>query len=319
MALTLAQAASQALDQIERGVMEVIATSTTILDRLPFEPIVGNSYKYWMEGALPTSEFRAVNAGYAESTGTLTSATESLVILGGDADVDRFLQLTRSNLLDQRATQTALKSKSVAANFCNTFINGSTGTDANSFNGLKTRLTGAQLLAATLGTNGLQINISNLERQTFCDALDDLIAAVPDIQAMYCNSFVLAKYRSLARRLTIANTTVDSLGRTIDYYNGIPLLDVGNKADGTPIIPQTETQGTSSDCSSIYAVNFAGDLGEPGVIGLTNGGVQIMDLGQLETKPVYRTRIEWFTGLGLFGPRPAARLTGVRVSGTPTG
>jgi hypothetical protein len=66
-------------------------------------------------------------------------------------------------------------------------------------------------------------------------------------------------------------------------------------------------------------VHYGAALGDQGVVGLTNGGVAVMDLGQLETKPVYRTRIEWFTGLALFGPRPAARLTGVRTSGTATG
>jgi hypothetical protein len=55
-----------------------------------------------------------VNASYTESTGSLTSATESLVILGGDADVDRYLQLTRSNLIDQRATQVEMKARAVA-------------------------------------------------------------------------------------------------------------------------------------------------------------------------------------------------------------
>jgi hypothetical protein len=313
MALTLAQAASQALDQIQRGVMEVISTSTTVLDRLGFETIEGNSYKYWMELALPTSEYRAVNAGYTESTGTLTSATESLVILGGDADVDRFLQLTRSNLLDQRATQEALKAKSVSANFSNTFINGSTGVDANAFNGLKVRLTGAQVDAVSMGTNGQPIGptATDAQRHTFLDAIDNLISLVPDVDALYMNSTILARWRSLARRLTIGNTTQDSLGRLIDTYNNIPMLDIGNKADGTPIIPQTETQGASAIASSIYAVHFGDALGDQGVVGLTNGGVQVMDLGQLETKPVFRTRIEWFTGLALFGPRPAARLTGV--------
>ena len=127
------------------------------------------------------------------------------------------------------------------------------------------------------------------------------------------NASVLARWRSLARRLTIGNTVADSLGRLIDTYNGVAMLDIGNKGDGTTIIPQTETLGTSTDCSSIYGVHFASGLGDQGIVGLTNGGVQVMDLGQLETKPVLRTRIEWFTGLAAFGPKPAARLQGVRL------
>ena len=144
--------------------------------------------------------------------------------------------------------------------------------------------------------------------------LDALIASVPNCDVLLTNRQILSKYRSAARRETMAQATVDSLGRTVDVYNGIPIVDVGNKADGTQIIPQTETQGTSTDAGSIYAVRFGTGAPEQGVVGLTNGGIQVFDLGQLETKPVYRTRIEWFVGLALFGAAPAARLTGVRAA-----
>lgn len=312
MALTLVQAAALSSNMLQRGVMEVIYTSSTVLNVLPFDEIEGNAYQYNMESALPAAAFRAVNAGYTESTGTTTSATESLVILGGDADVDRFLQRTRSNLNDQRATQTAMKAKAVNAKFVDTFINGNTGTDANSFNGLKTRLTGGQVISS--GTNGAAINTDNTTRHAFFDRLDELQSLVPDADAFYCNANVLAKFRSAARQTSSYTQSVDNLGRTVDSYNGIPLVDVGNKADGTAIIPQTEVQGASSAASSIYAVHFAEGLGSQGVIGIQNGGMEVMDLGQLQTQPVFRTRIEWYTGVAMFGPKPAARLTGVLAS-----
>jgi hypothetical protein len=312
MALTLAQAAAQSTDQLAAGVLRTLIPASWLLERLPFETIEGNAFKYFTDATLPGAEFRAVNAAYAESTGTLTSATESLVILGGDADVDRYLQVTRSNVMDQRATQIEMKARAVAHKFNDSFINGDTAVDANSFNGLKKRLTGTQLISS--GTNGAVINTDSATRQTFFDNLDALIAAVPDVDLFVTNANILAKFRSAARRETIGNTTVDDLGRTIDRYNGIPIVDIGNKADGTPIIPQTETQGTSTDAGSIYAVHFGAGAPDQGVVGLTNGGVQVQDLGQLETKPVFRTRIEWFVGLALFGPKPAARLSGVRAA-----
>lgn len=312
MALTLAQANAASRDQVAAGVVRVFAHNSFILDRLPFETIEGTAFRYYQESALPSAEFRAVNAAYSESTGTVTSATEGLVILGGDADVDRFLQLTRSDLIDQRATQVEMKARAVAHKFNDGFINGNTGSDANAFNGLKQRLSGGQVIST--GTNGAQINTDSSTRQAFFDNLDNLIAAVPNCDALLTNAAVLARYRSAARRETMAQTTVDSLGRTVDLYNGIPIVDIGNGATGTPVIPATETQGTSTDCSSVYAVHFGAGVPDQGVVGLTNGGVQVFDLGQLETKPVYRTRIEWICGLALFGPKPAARLTGVRTA-----
>ncbi len=309
MALTLSQAAAQSRDQLAAGVLRTLLPASFVIDRLNFETIDGNAYRYYQDASLPGAEFRAVNAAYAESTGTTTSATESLVILGGDADVDRYLQLTRSNILDQRATQIEMKARAVAHKFNDSFINGDTAVDANAFNGLKKRLTGTQLIS--MGGNGAAINTDSGTRQAFFDQLDNLIAAVPNTDMFVTNAGILAKFRSAARRETMATTTVDTLGRTVDTYNGIPFVDIGNKADGTPIIPQTETQGTATNAGSVYAVHFGAAAPDQGVVGLTNGGVQVMDLGQLETKPVLRTRIEWFVGLALFGPKPAARLSGV--------
>jgi hypothetical protein len=61
------------------------------------------------------------------------------------------------------------------------------------------------------------------------------------------NQMILGKIRSAARRIGGWTQTRDEFGRSIDFYNGVPLLDIGTKADGTLIIPQTETQGTASN------------------------------------------------------------------------
>jgi hypothetical protein len=313
MAITLAEAAKLSDDELKRGVIEtfVMEPDSVILDRLPFLEIAGNSYKYNEEATLPGVEFRAVNAAYSESTGTVNQKTESLVILGGDADVDKFIQKTRSNLNDQRATQERMKVKAATYKFQDAFINGDTAVDANSFDGLKKRLTGAQVIDAA--TNGLPIvGESDDDRYVFFEKLDELIAAVKGgVAVLYMNSMILARIKSAARRIGKYETTRDEFGRKIDTYDGIAMRDIGTKADGTLIIPQTETQGTAANASSIYAVRFGEDEGDRAVTGLiSEDGVQVTDLGELETKPAYRTRIELYAGLAVFGPG-AARLRGV--------
>jgi len=73
----------------------------------------------------------------------------------------------------------------------------------------------------------------------------------------------------------------------------------------------TETCGTATTASSIYAVKFGQDVSDRAVTGLTNGGVMVDDLGLLQDKPSYRTRIEFYCGLAVFGGKAAARLSGV--------
>jgi hypothetical protein len=131
--------------------------------------------------------------------------------------------------------------------------------------------------------------------------------------ALYMNRAILGKVLSSFRRLNIATTPVGE--KQTPSYQGIPMLDIGKKADGTEIIPQTETQGSSNVASSIYAVRFSESEQEAGTAGLYSGTeneppFDVRDLGEIDAKPVFRTRIEGFLGLAVFG-KGAARLTGV--------
>lgn len=312
MAVTLSQAAVLSENDLQRGVIETFIQESSVLDRIPFLTIEGNAYAYNEEGTLPGVEFRAVNAAYSESTGVVNQKTESLVILGGDADVDTFIQQTRSNLNDQRATQTRMKVKAASYKYQDAFINGDVAVDANGFDGLKKRLTGNQLVSGPVGGTGPVAG-----GHDFFDLLDDLISRVNgDVDALYMNKAIRAKIMSSGRRLggtdwIMATFADGAVQKRIPTYSGIPMLDVGTKADGTDIIPLTEPSGDATptnDTSSIYAVKFGEDEGDGGVTGLTNGGVQVKDLGEIDAKPVFRTRIEFFTGLGVFGGKAAARL-----------
>jgi hypothetical protein len=312
MAVTLAEAAVTAQDPRLPAVVGVLNTSQ-IMNRVPFEPIAGRAFSYNSEATLPAAAFRAINAGYTESTGTFTTATESLVILGGDYVVDRFLEQTSTGTVASLvAAQRDMKARSVAAKFSDAFINGDTAVDANSFNGLKKRLTGGQVI--TSGANGASMDTDAATRTAFFNKLDELLGLVPAADAIFANAQVIAKLRSVYRNATIQSYTVETLtGRPVEVptWQGVPILDAGVKADQTPVIPQTETAGTSTNTSSIYAVNFAENENTPGVMGLTNGGLQVDPPRQLETKPAWLGRIELYTGLALMGAQPAARLSGV--------
>lgn len=315
MAITLTEAAKLSTTDLQKGVLETFVQTSPVLDRIPMLEIEGNAYAYNSEATLPGVEFRAVNGSYSESTGTVNQKSETLAILGGDADVDRFIQKTRSNLNDQRATQTAMKVKAISYKFQDTFINGDTETDANGFDGLKKRLTGNQVVDA--GTNGLPVvGSSNADIHAFLDKLDELLAAVPGINgtngAIYANAKIIRKIASALRHVSLDAVLMEDIaGKRAIQWNGIPILDLGATAAGADILPLTETQGTATASSSIYAVKFGADEGDQAVTGLTNGGVQVEDLGQLQSKPAYRTRIEFYCGMAVFGGKAAARLKGV--------
>lgn len=311
MAVTLAQAAILSQDQLSKAIHEMFVQESPVLDRLPLMQIAGNAYAYDVEATLPGVAFRGVNEAYVESTGTFNQLTEKLVILGGDADVDRFIQQTRSNVFDQRAEQDKLKVKAMSYKFSDSFINGDVTVDTKGFDGLKKRLTGSQVIDTA--TNGAPV-LGNGGTDTHCffDKLDELLAACPNADALYMNRQVRSKVISAGRRIGgVDMVKEDMTGKRVAMWQGVPMLDLGDSLTGSQIIPQTETQGSSSAASSIYAVRFGGSDGDQAVTGLTNGGVMVDDLGQLQEKPALRTRIEFYCGLALFGGKAAARLRGV--------
>lgn len=316
-AVTLAQAAVLSQNDLQAGVLEVFVQESPVLDRLPLMQIEGNAYAYNQESTLPGVAFRSVNEAYVESTGVVVQASESLVILGGDADVDRFIVQTRGNLNDQRAVQTAMKTKAAAYKYQDTFFNGDVAVDPKSFDGLKKRIVGGQVLDAAV--NGMGPVTGGHD---FFDALDALISAVNgNVDALYMSKTARAKIMSSGRRLggvewVTALFADGAVQKQIPTYNGIPMLNPGTTAAGADILPQTETQGAAVNASSIYAVKFGESEGDQGVTGIFNSDqtdqpFMVDDLGFLQAQPVYRTRIEGYLGLAVFGGKAAARLRGV--------
>lgn len=329
MAVTLAQAAIASENDLQGGVLERFIQESPILDRLPLKDIEGNAYAYNSEATLPGVEFRAVNAAYTESTGTVVQASETLVILGGDADVDTFIQATRSNLNDQLAIQVNLKVKAACFKLADAFFNGDVAVDANSFDGLKKRTVGAQVIAG--GVNGIPvIGNGTTDVQAFLDFVDAVLAAAGIAGAngaLYMNDYIRTMFGGVARRAGLAETELyeftDNVSKRLSTYRGTPILDPGLKLDQSRILPQTEVQGTSTDCSSIYAVRFGEDEGDQAVTGLVNtnhegassieeGVIAVKNLGEQQAKPAHRIRIESFIGLAVFGGKAVARGTGVR-------
>lgn len=294
MPLTLQDAAQLSQDMLVRGVVETIVEETAVLRYLPFVQIVGNSLRYNQEVSLGSVDFYAVGDTWDESAMTTDEKTAQLAILGGDADVDAFLQQTYSNPNDLRALVIAAKAKALAHAFSNTFFNGDTGSNALEFDGVKKLSEGSRTMSK--GANGATLALDHLD-----ELIDMVKPGMP--HALFMSKRTRRKLSSLRRASgSVLETSVDGFGRRVLTYDGIPV-------EVDDYIADNETKGTSSDCSSIYAVQFGF---QTGLCGLDNGGVQVQPLGALETKDAWRTRIKWYCGLALFRDIALARLEGVR-------
>ena len=276
MSFLLADAKKLTQDMLQRGVIETMEKTSGVLHRLPFIEVVGSGYAYNIMEELPEVNYREVNKGYQNTAATVTQAVESLVIFGGDADVDVFLGRTHSNLNDLRALNTEAKAKSVARTFEKEFFAGTGETKNEGVGG-----------SAAPTLKGLDQRIKDsiagteIKATLTLDALNELLDAVVDGADTL---FMSKKMRREVMKLLQENNHYiengkDEFGRMVQYYGGVEIVAVEDS-----LIP----------ADKIYAVKFGTDSY---VHGLSNGGIQARDLGELDTLPVYRTRIEMYVGL----------------------
>ena len=117
MAMTKAEAAKLTQDLLLRGVIETIVKESELLRHLPFLEVTGTAVTYNREATMPGAAFFDVGDTWTEATPTFTQVTAALKILGGDADVDNFLQATYADPNDIEAEVIASRSKAVAHAF----------------------------------------------------------------------------------------------------------------------------------------------------------------------------------------------------------
>ncbi len=322
MPWTLAELSKIETDTLRKSVIDTLIMEANLLEIVPWETIGQLATTIVKIKDLPSVGFRKVNAGYTESIGHFEQAVESISLFGGDIDTDIAIARAKNTIADARSIQQMLKLKAIAYNFNDNFINGNPTSDPEEYKGLQKRIDDINTAGFTdqyidLGdTTDLGILRTQASRFDFLDKLNELIYAIkghnPDFLLM--NKKMLLALRSLLLREKLLDTTSDMFNRKIDVYLGARLVDIGVKADQTTeIILNSETLGGGSSETSIYGVKFGiGDM----TWGIQQYPLEVRDLGELESKPTYRTRVDWNLGLATVDPRSLGRLYGIRADST---
>lgn len=231
----------------------------------------------------------------------LNPVTEPLVIAGGDLDVDKFIVDTMGEV--QRSTQETMKVKALALAWEATFIKGDSSSEPREFDGLQRRVTGNQLLAAGSTSGGDALSLSKL---------DELIDQVSSPTHLLMSKAMRRRLTQAARSTAIGGFiqwTEDAFGRQIALYGDLPIVTVENDNNDMPILGFDEAcPGGGATGTSIYCVS----LGDGMLTGIQSGPIDARDLDELEQKPAFRTRVEWYSGIAVFNGKAAARLWGIK-------
>ena len=260
MAVTLAQAKLNVTDDLQLGIIDEFAKSSFILNNIPFDdcvsPVGGGAtltYGYTRLVTQPTAGFRAVNSEYTTHEVEKQRYTTDLKVFGGAYEVDRIIA-GMGGIADEVALQSAQKVKAASALFSDTIINGDSATNPLVFDGLDVAITGTDT-----EFDGESIDLSTSDAVTanavkFVDAVDEWLASMDGVDAILCNAKMLAKFRAVARRMGMYQTTKNDFGQSVEHYGSIALVDLGAKAGSNdPIV------GINGGITSMYAVRFGID------------------------------------------------------------
>lgn len=300
--LTLHEASKLVDGDLKRqAIIEMFAGSTDLMAALPLMDIPGNSYSYTQEAKLPAVGFRGYNQGYDASIGVVNPQSETLRIAGGELDVDTALVKTHGTTV--RTRHEAMQVKAMGAKITAAMINGD-GDDGVSFDGLRKRIVGYQLLAAD--ENSPNAN-GALSLATLDEAIDRVDNPTHIIMSKRMRNLLsqAAKDKDVGGDLQWSK---DDFGRRVGFYNDLPILVTEDDEKGEKIIDFNEPgPAGGTDCQSIYVVS----LGDGKIVGLQNGIMDVRDLGEIDALPVFRTRVEWLVAMAVMHGKAAARIWGI--------
>jgi hypothetical protein len=299
MPLLMTEAAKLAEDDRQRGIIEELLDKDEFFHLVPFVKAKDDTYSYTRELSLPTAGWIDPYDDIEESTGTVENISTKLKILAGQFDIANFISEVKDDLYDQIAVQAKFKIKAVGNIFKNILINGDATANAKTFDGLRKLTVAGRTLSA--GTNGAALSYS---------ALDELKDAVPNGADFYMmRSEVWRNIREL-NRLHGGNTAemmmVENFGAPMRFYDGTPVIL-------NDYIEKTETQGSSSATTSIYAVRANEVDGFHGLWAGDAAGIRLEEVGLNFNKDSRRWRVKWYTGAALKATHSVARLKGVLI------
>lgn len=316
---TLAESAKLAQDELVAGIIENIVTVNRMFEVIPFDGIDGNALAYNRENALgPVATVgvgdadgsigsgatgtNAAERQAAKDAATWTQVTSTLTTVMGDAEVNGLIQNTRSSDgNDQTATQIASKAKSAGRKWQDMFINGD-GTNFT-FPGLLALCSPSQTVDT--GVNGAALSFEFLD-----NLLDLVVDKDGQVDYITMHARTLRSYMSLLRGLggaSIGDVVQLPSGATVPAYRGVPIFR-------NDYIPIDQVKGGGSAQTTIFAGTFDDGSRQHGIAGLTAAmasGIQVVDVGESETKDEHIWRVKWYTGLAQFSELGLACADGI--------
>jgi hypothetical protein len=323
-----------------KAVLRGILEPGEVWDKLPVMKVDSLEVRNRRWNALPTPSFAHVGDSYGSGGGKTEAISFGLKVLGHDLDIPKVFDEETAHIVDPRALQTDMVLTGLAYLLNDTLFNGDESVDARKFDGLKrisTDLPSRQILdaatfAPTSGASFLDLRNGGADSATRHAFLDILAKAHRRLERdgrnnasggtdtfargalMVMNENLYDLVEAMVRREGLLRVTTDQFDRTINAWRGIPFVDAGFKdMNGVNYILNNDhdVPGATVPTTSIYFLL----LDPEKHIGVLQArGLDVRKIGELQTAPVVRYRIDWTLGVVCWGKRSMVRIRDLRVA-----
>jgi len=254
----------------------------------------GGSFSFgWNEEkTLPGAGTRSLNENYTASNGETDPRQEGLKIYGGMIDVDA---VQKKQLGDEIVLKKQEKQiKAIRLKMLNDFVNGSSATDVEQFDGLKT-----QLPTTTAGRIDRGYIVNNGGAALSRKKLDELVyntddSTNPVLLMDKSVPFLINQYGE-----SLVTFDKNEFGAPVARYGDVPIVTFDRNNVQSKILGFTEASSTSS----IFRLNLNVDE----VVMLEGeGGILVHDAEKAGSK--FNYQIDWLLSLAIQGQYNAGRL-----------
>lgn len=286
MPVTLAEARSNVQDDVQAGIIDEFRKSSFLLDAMTFDDVVspgtGSStltYGYHRLLTQPTAQFREVNTEYTPQEVTRQRVTVDLAIFGGAYEIDRVIADNLSALISEVNLQATQKVKAARALFHDTVINGDSAVNSTSFDGLDVAVAGSTTEYNAASEIDISGSLTPAQAFDFMDELDNFLSELDEKPtALMGNNRLITKIKGVARRAGYLTESEDAFGRSVAGYDGIALVDLGDKpGSNQPVVP-IESRDPDGDGTSTTGLTdlYAARMGLDGFHGLSPAGRELV-------------------------------------------
>lgn len=311
--LTLPEYAKTVEDPLAKGMIQQFATSSDLIEVLPFKNVTQGRNVFDRSTANPAMNFRALNEEPEISHGESEEFQDVCAPLSGLLEVDRLKKKrygTRRMALDMQGQMIT-----ASENWTRTSIDGDVRSDIRSFDGLKVRLTDegtgsfdgtvkkSRHIANSVNAGGAPLSLTQLDFAISRTARPTHLLMNPRLKTR-----LIGLSRDVSTSGYISRGENDQ-GRNIHMYAGLPILTGYDVSETEDILMFNEVAlgGGAAQCSSIYVLSIR----EDGVCGIQTSPFEVIPVGHTDRGVFHRNLAEWDAGITIEDKYSAMRVSSI--------